>query len=123
RRWLRLRRQVHEDHGHLPEPSRKSLNVKPGGFFKITESPHFLHLDFYAPDSANALSLAAVQELAKIQKSYKSWSQPVVISSALSGVFCSGGNLSEYAKLKNKAAGLKVNREIEKGLNVFASWP
>jgi enoyl-CoA hydratase/carnithine racemase len=37
-----------------------------------------------------------------------------------SRVFCSGGNLKAYAKMKTKAAGIKVNREIRASLEALA---
>ncbi len=90
---------------------------------KITEEQKYLWLEFHAPDSANALSLAAARELRAIATKYKKWIKPVVVISGHPKVFCSGGNLTDYKKLKSKAEGLKVNREIENCLAVFAKWP
>ena len=90
--------------------------------FKISETKHSLSLHFHIPESANALSAQAAAELAKIQKKYKSWRKPVIVMSDHPKVFCSGGNLDDYKKLKGKAPGLKVNRAIEKALNEFGSW-
>lgn len=92
-------------------------------YFKISEFPQHLHLEFFAPQSANALSLEAVRELSKIRKQYSKWNRPVVVSSAHASMFCSGGNLSDYKKLKTKAAGLKINREIGRSLQAFGEWP
>jgi enoyl-CoA hydratase len=93
------------------------------GVFKVSEHSHHLHLEFFAPQVGNALSLAAVRELGKIQKQYARWTKPVLVSSAHPTLFCSGGNLSDYQKLKTRAPGLKVNREIQAGLKRFAKWP
>lgn len=89
---------------------------------KISEEKTHLALEFHAPDSSNALSLAAARELASAAKKHKSWRRPVIVTSAHPRLFCSGGNLSDYKKLKGKAAGLKVNREITNCLNTFANW-
>jgi enoyl-CoA hydratase/carnithine racemase len=91
--------------------------------FNVTESESCLWLEFNVPDSANAFSLEAARELAGIQKRFKKWRAPVVVSSANPRVFCSGGNLSDYQKLKGKSAGLKVNREITRHLDAFGAWP
>jgi enoyl-CoA hydratase/carnithine racemase len=69
-------------------------------------------LEFLARESANALSLDGARELGKIQREYKSWRKPVVVTSVHPSVFCSGGNLTDHKKSKTKAAGLKSNREI-----------
>ncbi len=91
--------------------------------FKVEETQSHLALRFRADDSANALSLAAARELAGLTKKFKKWDRPVVVTSDHPRVFCSGGNLTDYKKLKTKASGLKVNREITKCLNDFAAWP
>ena len=91
--------------------------------FKIAEFPHHLHLDFFAPKAGNAFGLEVARELSAIQKKYKKWNKPLVVSSAHPTLFCSGGNLSDYKKLKGKAPGLKVNREITKHLADFGHWP
>src|SRR6266404_1016884 len=91
--------------------------------FKISEFPHHLHLDFFSAKAGNAFGLEVARELGGIQKKYKRWNKPMVVSSAHPTLFCSGGNLSDYKKMKGKAPGLKVNREITKHLQDFAAWP
>lgn len=91
--------------------------------FKIVERDSFLQADFFIPESANALSLEAARELGAVVRKYKSWRRPVVVSSVHPSVFCSGGNLSDYARLKGREPGLRVNREITKHLDAFAAWP
>jgi enoyl-CoA hydratase/carnithine racemase len=91
--------------------------------FKIAEFPHHLHLDFFAPSAGNAFGLTVARELSAIQKKYKKSKKPVVVSSAHPTLFCSGGNLSDYKRLKGKAPGLSVNREIAKHLADFGRWP
>lgn len=91
-------------------------------YFKIDESGSRLWAEFSASESANAFSLEAARELGHIVKQFRKWSKPVIVSSGHSTIFCSGGNLSEYKKLKSKAPGLKINREIQRHLDVFGSW-
>ncbi len=91
-------------------------------YFAVSEDKHILHLRFHAPDSGNALSLAAARELAGIGKQYAKWPGVVAVSSGHPTLFCSGGNLSDYAKMKGKAPGLKVNREITRCLEAFSKW-
>jgi enoyl-CoA hydratase/carnithine racemase len=90
---------------------------------RIREEKVHLELEFLALESSNALSLAAAVELGAIVGKYRKWSKPVVVLSGHPKVFCSGGNLTDYKKLKTKAEGLKVNREIEKHLSAFEKWP
>lgn len=91
--------------------------------FKSSETKHSLNIHFQAMESANAFSLSAATELAKIQKKYKAWKKPVIVMSDHPKVFCSGGHLGDYKKLKGKPPGLKINRSIEKVLNDFGNWP
>lgn len=90
--------------------------------FAVEERPQYLLFRFHIPASANALSLNAARELNKLTRQFKKWRRPVVVTSDHPRVFCSGGNLTDYQKLKSKAAGLKVNREITECLNTFAEW-
>jgi len=92
-------------------------------FFQVLETGDALNLDFFIPTTANALSLEAARELGRLPKAYGKSKKPVIVSSVHPRVFCSGGNLSDYKKLSTKAAGLKVNREIQKHLQAFAAWP
>jgi len=87
------------------------------------EDSTLLHLVFHAPASANALDLKSARELARLVKAYKKWSGVVVVSSGHPSVFCSGGNLVDYRKLRSPAAGLGVNREITRCLRAFGDWP
>ncbi len=91
-------------------------------YFAIDEDEHFLALTFSAPGTANAFSVDAAREIIKILKKYKTWTKPVVVKSGHPSVFCSGGNLNDYRRMKTKAEGLKTNREITKSLNEFAKW-
>jgi enoyl-CoA hydratase/carnithine racemase len=90
--------------------------------FKTSETKHSLQIHFHVPESANAFSAQAAAELAKIQKKYKNWRKPVIVMSDHPRLFCSGGNLADYKKLKGKAPGLKINRGIERALDDFGAW-
>lgn len=93
-------------------------------FLSVAEKPSYLHVQFHDASSSNAMSLGAARELSRLaKKDYRSWRKPVVLSSGHSRMFCSGGHLTDYAKLKTPAAGLKVNREITQCLDVFGAWP
>lgn len=92
-------------------------------FFKVVERPHYLSVEFSAPTAGNAFSLAVARELSHLRQAHARWSQPVVVQSAHPTLFCSGGNLSDYKKLKSKASGLKINREIARHLHAFGAWP
>ena len=89
----------------------------------VEEKSSYLSIRFLAQESANALSLNAARELAALPKKFKASKKPIVVSSAHPRVFCSGGNLTDYKKLKSKGDGLKVNREISKALDAFGAWP
>jgi enoyl-CoA hydratase/carnithine racemase len=91
--------------------------------FAVRESSQYLLLEFHASGSSNALSLEAARELGRLRRQFGKWRRPVVVASAHPTLFCAGGNLSDYKKLKGKAAGLKVNREITRHLDAFAAWP
>ncbi|NJL24748.1 MAG: enoyl-CoA hydratase/isomerase family protein [Calothrix sp. SM1_5_4] len=91
-------------------------------YFELRDCSSYLELHFSAPDSANALSLSAARELAAIASKHRAYPGVVVVR-ARGPVFCSGGHLTDYAKLKGKAPGLRVNREITRALDRFAQWP
>lgn len=91
--------------------------------FKVTVRDSLLHLEFHIPESSNALSLEAARSLSRVVKEFRKWRRPVLVTSAHRSMFCSGGNLSDYAKLKGRAPGLKINREITKHLDEFGKWP
>ena len=91
-------------------------------FFKVHESENFLRFDFSIPETSNALSLSAARELGALQRAHRKWKKPVIVRSLHPRLFCSGGNLSDYKKLKGKAPGLKINREIKSLLDAFGAW-
>lgn len=65
--------------------------------------------------TANALTLADSRELKKQLK--KPWS--LIVCKGEDRVFCSGGQLKDYARLKTKESGLKINNEIKKNLSAL----
>lgn len=82
-----------------------------------------LEITFHDPATSNAFGLPAAREFSGLIKSYKKWPLPVVVRGGHPRVFCSGGQLADYAKLKGKAPGLKINREITSILDAFGNWP
>jgi enoyl-CoA hydratase/carnithine racemase len=91
--------------------------------FTVRQSASVLHLEFSIPSSSNALSLDAARVLRGVVREFRAWRGLVVVTSAHRSIFCSGGNLSDYARLKGKAPGLKINREITACLDAFGNWP
>lgn len=90
--------------------------------FTVAESKNFLKITFLDRKNSNALNLTSARELSRLVKAYKKWTQPVVVKSGHPRLFCSGGDLTEYKKLKSKSEGLKINREITRELNNFGEW-
>ncbi len=69
--------------------------------------------------TANALTLADSRALKKhLQKKWK-----LIVCQGDEKVFCSGGQLKDYAKLKSKDAGIKINSEIQKNLSTLQKHP
>lgn len=91
--------------------------------FSVRQSGSVLHLEFHIPSSSNALSLEAARVLRGVVREFRAWRGLVVVTSGHRSMFCSGGNLSDYAKLRGKAPGLKINREITACLDAFGKWP
>ncbi len=65
--------------------------------------------------TANALTLAESRELKKQLK--KPWT--LIVCKGEERVFCSGGQLKDYARLKTKDSGLKINNEIKKNISTL----
>lgn len=82
--------------------------------FKETESTLFIYMQDQNK-SANALTLADSRLLKKHLK--KPWK--LVICVGTERVFCSGGPLKDYARLKTKSAGQKINREITQNIQAL----
>ncbi len=79
-----------------------------------------LWLSFSDPDSRNAFSLGAAREL---RSSLLSGGFRAVVFSAPGRVFCSGGQLDDYAAMSTADEGRKVNDEIRDVLGALAELP
>lgn len=96
------------------------MNLK---YFRTEEREKIFIAYFNNPAQANALGLACAKELQKILKYIDKHKMEGFLLTSEARVFCSGGNLSDYAKLKNKSEGIKINKEITKILNDLNSAP
>jgi enoyl-CoA hydratase len=75
------------------------------------------------PARGNAFSLADADVLLKSLKKYeRSDDVDGLLLVAVGRVFCSGGNLSDYGKMKTAAQGKAVNRKITAALNALDAW-
>jgi enoyl-CoA hydratase len=92
----------------------KHLNLK---FFRTEVREKILITYFNNSAQANCFGIACAQELHKIIKLIKKHRIEGFVFTSEQRIFCSGGNLSDYAKLKNKSQGIKINKEISKILN------
>ena len=86
--------------------------------FTRTDFDAHTALDFHAPESSNALSLAAARALAQFK-----FDRPVVVRSRHARIFCAGGNLNDHSKFDAAAPGLASNVEIAAHLDHFAAQP
>ena len=97
----------------------KSLN-----YFKIELRGKILIAYFDNSKQANCFGIECAREFEKIQKYIKKNKIEGFLLTSEQRVFCSGGNLSDYAKFlgqksKSKSGGIKINREISKILKEF----
>jgi enoyl-CoA hydratase len=83
-------------------------------FFKTEAREKILIAYFNNPSQANCFGIECARELHKILKIIKKDNMHGFMLTSEQRVFCSGGNLSDYAKLKGKAPGIKINKEISK---------
>jgi enoyl-CoA hydratase len=81
-----------------------------------------LWLDLNDRKSGNALSLALAQAIEGQIDSHKNELRALVLS-ASGRVFCSGGNLSDYAQQTRAAQGLRSNQEITRILKKIEKLP
>ena len=86
------------------------------------ETGRVLHLVFEDRSSRNSFSLRAARELKSILAAY-SGQYDFLIFSSIGRVFCSGGNLSDYAAMGEASQGQAVNREITDALDELARLP
>jgi enoyl-CoA hydratase/carnithine racemase len=73
-------------------------------------------------DSAKTNNAFGLPEAKILSQSLKGKIRLIVLS-AEGRVFCSGGNLRDYAQLKNKASGIKMNKDIRGALEKLAKFP
>lgn len=95
-------------------------------YFSVHRHDSVLHLVFEDATSRNSFSVAAARELREILKPIVNSSDRAVSALALSArgrVFCSGGNLSDYASMSSASEGTAVNTEIRLALSELASLP
>lgn len=81
-----------------------------------------LRLEFFDPSSRNSFSLQAAEELAEIIFKEKGRYDGILFF-AKGRVFCSGGNLSDYASANGPEPGLATNRRITAVLEEFSKLP
>jgi enoyl-CoA hydratase/carnithine racemase len=78
-----------------------------------------LNIILDSPHTKNAFGLSEAKQLSQSLKG----DIRLIVLSAQGRVFCSGGNLHEYRKLKTKAAGVKINRDIRVALKKLSNFP
>ena len=91
-------------------------------FFKLqaidaAAPSRFLSIEFEDKASRNSFGLGAARELLQILRDAEASSCAGIIFRSQGAVFCSGGNLRDYAKSNDSAPGIMINREISQVLN------
>ncbi len=82
-----------------------------------------LILKLNRPEAGQSLSLAAAEDLLAYAVKNKNKISGLILMGEGPRVFCSGGDLKAYAKLKTRAQGVLINRKIRKTLDFFAKLP
>jgi enoyl-CoA hydratase/carnithine racemase len=77
-------------------------------------------VEFSDPSSSNSFSLRAAEELGRLIDQLDVKSLSGLIVRATGRMFCSGGNLDDYAAMTEASQGLAVNRRIGEILSRFA---
>lgn len=93
------------------------MNLK---YFKLETREKILIAYFDNSSRSNAFGIGCAKEFHKIIKHIKKHKIEGFLLTSDQRIFCSGGNLSDYAKLKTKSQGIKINKEIAKILNEFS---
>jgi enoyl-CoA hydratase len=89
-----------------------------------TIDSEILTLNFEDPSSRNSFSLRAARELRSVlQKQKEAGKFKALVFAPRGRVFCSGGNLSDYAAMKRPEEGKVVNREITAILTELSELP
>jgi enoyl-CoA hydratase/carnithine racemase len=89
-------------------------------FITVEKIDRVLELTFEDPLSRNSFSLRAAEELAAVLHEGEF---DAIVFTARGRVFCSGGNLADYAALAASEEGLKINRRITEVLDLLARQP
>lgn len=76
-----------------------------------------------APTRGNSFGLKDAEELLKALKASVRKPTKGLIFTATGRLFCAGGNLDDYARMKTAAQGKSVNRKITAALKSLAEWP
>ncbi|RYZ65331.1 MAG: enoyl-CoA hydratase/isomerase family protein, partial [Proteobacteria bacterium] len=90
-------------------------------YFSVQTKDSCLSIMFEDSATRNSFSVAAARELREILAANSSAS--ALIFSARGRVFCSGGNLSDYASMSSAEEGMKVNNEIRSALSELSALP
>jgi enoyl-CoA hydratase/carnithine racemase len=91
---------------------------------KITVKGKILVCVLDAPERGNAFSLKDAEALSKaLKKSIKDDRIEGLLLTAQGRLFCAGGDLGDYGRMKTAAQGKTVNRKITAALEALASWP
>jgi enoyl-CoA hydratase len=99
---------------------KKHLNLK---FFRTEIREKILIAYFDNSAQANCFGVECARELHQLLKTTKKDNMEGFLLTSDQRVFCSGGNLSDYAKLKGKGPGVKINKEISKILKELNQLP
>ena len=83
----------------------------------FNEQDDLLTIRLQSPETRNALSFATVEQLHQLITQSRCRG---LLLTAEGRVFCSGGQLKDYAVLTEKEAGVKINRQIRRWLGEIA---
>lgn len=87
---------------------------------KVYITDQFLMVNFNSPQNRNAFS---VERARVLKKSIKNKKIKGIILYSEGSVFCAGGDLAEYSRLKTKQQGVRINHEITQILTFLAQLP
>lgn len=96
----------------------KSLN-----HFKVEERHNTMICIFENLEYGNSFSESCANELEKIIHYVNKKKISNLVITNVGRIFCSGGNLKDYAKLRKRTEGIKINKYIAKVLNSLDKAP
>jgi enoyl-CoA hydratase len=82
-----------------------------------------LHVTLDEPGRGNSFGLENAKALATVLKKQDPMRIRGLIFTARGRLFCAGGNLADYARMRTAAQGRVTNREITKILKRLREWP